>query len=118
MNFSLIKKTLAGEPAFRYKQVWRAVFVDLIEDWLQASTLSKSLRERLTAEAPIAIEAKVQKSHDGKTQKAAICFVSTNKSAEGENTEMHPSFASPDYRGGIRHRVLGGDIVETVLMRR
>jgi 23S rRNA (adenine2503-C2)-methyltransferase len=36
-----------GEPAFRAKQIWQAIYVDLIADPLEISTLSKTLRQKL-----------------------------------------------------------------------
>ncbi|MFH0927874.1 MAG: 23S rRNA (adenine(2503)-C(2))-methyltransferase RlmN [bacterium] len=41
------------EPAFRQKQVRNALFVELIEDWDKATTLSKELREVLKQVVPI-----------------------------------------------------------------
>ena len=30
MNLSIIKEVLSGEPSFRFKQVYKAIFVDFI----------------------------------------------------------------------------------------
>ncbi|MHC1740925.1 MAG: 23S rRNA (adenine(2503)-C(2))-methyltransferase RlmN [Anaerolineaceae bacterium] len=38
---------ILGEPAFRAKQIWQAIYCDLINDPAQISTLSKSLRQKL-----------------------------------------------------------------------
>jgi len=38
-----------GEPAFRARQTWRAVYVDLIADPLEITTLSKPLRQKLAS---------------------------------------------------------------------
>jgi len=32
MNLDKLKEVLKGEPTFRYKQAWQAIFVDLIKD--------------------------------------------------------------------------------------
>ena len=36
-----------GEPTFRAKQIWHAVYVDLVADPMEISTLSKPLRQKL-----------------------------------------------------------------------
>lgn len=36
-----------GEPAFRAKQIWHAIYVDLVADPMEISTLSKPLRQKL-----------------------------------------------------------------------
>src|SRR3989344_9135855 len=42
-----------GEKDYRLKQVKKAVFVDLINNWDEAATLSKELREEIKKEFPI-----------------------------------------------------------------
>lgn len=42
-----------GESSYRLKQIKKAVFVDLINDWEEATTLSKDLREELAKNFPI-----------------------------------------------------------------
>ena len=42
-----------GEKDYRLKQVKKAVFVDLISDWDEATTLSKELREEIKKEFPV-----------------------------------------------------------------
>jgi len=37
-----------GEKDYRLKQIKKAVFVDLIKDWEEATTLSKELREEIS----------------------------------------------------------------------
>src|SRR3990170_1347283 len=39
-----------GESGYRLKQIKKAVFVDLIKDWEEATTLSKKLREEIKKE--------------------------------------------------------------------
>lgn len=53
MDLNKLEKILEKEPAFRLKQVKKAVFRDLIEGWSEISTLPKNLREQLTKECPI-----------------------------------------------------------------
>jgi 23S rRNA (adenine2503-C2)-methyltransferase len=67
-----IKKILKNEPAFRLKQVKKALYSDLIENWEDATTLSKDLRQKLLKAYPIP-ELKVDKlleSKEGQTAKA------------------------------------------------
>ena len=40
----------AGEPSFRVDQIWKALYVNLVENPEQISTLSKTLRSRLSAD--------------------------------------------------------------------
>jgi len=72
MNLSKLEKILKSEPAFRLAQAKKAVFFDLIEDWGEATTLSKGLRERLQKEVPFEIKGKVLVSKDERTVKAAL----------------------------------------------
>src|SRR3989344_4469550 len=41
------------DKPFRLKQIKKAVFQDLVENWSQVSTLPKNLREQLTKEYPL-----------------------------------------------------------------
>jgi len=59
MNIDKIKLILADEPAYRMKQVWHSIFVDLIDSWDKCTTLPKVLREKLNAEAPLEIACEV-----------------------------------------------------------
>src|SRR3989338_8902346 len=44
-----------GEKDYRLKQIKKAVFVDLVNSWDEATTLSKELREEIKKEFPISI---------------------------------------------------------------
>jgi 23S rRNA (adenine2503-C2)-methyltransferase len=72
MNLSKLEEILKKEPAFRLKQAKKAVSFDLIEDWSEATTLSKDLRETLQKEVPLEIKGKMLVSKDNRTVKAAI----------------------------------------------
>jgi len=72
MNLEKLEKILKKEPAFRLKQAEKAVFSDLIEDWEEATTLSKNLREKLQKEVPLEIKGRTFVSKDSRTVKAAI----------------------------------------------
>ncbi|MFH1423627.1 MAG: 23S rRNA (adenine(2503)-C(2))-methyltransferase RlmN [Candidatus Nealsonbacteria bacterium] len=74
MNFKEIIKILEKEPAFRLKQIKKAVFDDLIEGWAGATTLSLGLRQKLESISPI-YELTVEKeltSKDGGTSKVLL----------------------------------------------
>ena len=49
MNIINLEKFLKekGEKDYRLKQVKKAVFVDLVNDWNEATTLAKELREKI-----------------------------------------------------------------------
>ena len=71
MGTKKIAKILEKEPAFRLKQIKKAVFGDLIENWDEAATLPLVLRKTLQADCPISeLEAeKLLTSKDGQTLK-------------------------------------------------
>jgi 23S rRNA (adenine2503-C2)-methyltransferase len=72
MNLSKLEEILKSEPAFRLKQAKKAVFFDLVENWEEATTLAKDLRENLKKEVSLEIKGKMLVSKDGRTVKAAI----------------------------------------------
>lgn len=56
MNLTQIETVLEKEPAYRLRQVKKAVFQDLIDDWNKATTLPLNLREILNRESPLSIK--------------------------------------------------------------
>ena len=72
MNLSKLKQILEDQPKFRLTQVEQAIFKDLIEDWDEAQTLPKPLRDRLKTECPLEITETHQTSRDGNTTKTLI----------------------------------------------
>ena len=70
MDLSKLEKLLAGEPAFRKKQVKQLVFCDLIDNWSEATTLSLGLRAKLEKYWPLEIEAGTFVAKDKRTAKA------------------------------------------------
>jgi 23S rRNA (adenine2503-C2)-methyltransferase len=72
MNFKLLEKFFASQPAYRLLQAKKAIFQDFISNWNEATTLPKDLREKLEKDYPINIESKAFKSLDGNTVKALI----------------------------------------------
>ncbi len=77
MNLAAIKKILSAEPGYRHKQVNEAIFGLLIDDWSEALTLPKALRERLAEEAPLQISAEVVA--ENRTEKALVELSDGNK---------------------------------------
>src|SRR3989338_2832506 len=53
MGTKKIAKILEKEPAFRLKQIKKAVFGDLIENWDEITTLPSALRQHLQDCCPI-----------------------------------------------------------------
>lgn len=90
MNWNSLENLLAAEPAFRRRQVKEAIFKNLIESWRQATSLSLALRERLEAEAPLDIRAKLVSSGVDKVDKALISY------DDGSQTET----VLMEHRGG------------------
>jgi 23S rRNA (adenine2503-C2)-methyltransferase len=72
MNLSFLAKTLLEYPKYRLEQARRLVFVDLIENWDEATTLPGELREELNKKCPLDIGTDVFESEDKKTIKALI----------------------------------------------
>jgi 23S rRNA (adenine2503-C2)-methyltransferase len=72
MNLKNLEKILQDEPKFRLKQAKQAVFIDLIENWSEATNFSLPLREKLNQECALAIQGKIFKSRDSDSLKALI----------------------------------------------
>ena len=74
MILEKLENILKTEPSFRLKQVKRAVFHELINDWDQATNLSLVLREKLKKECPLEINHQLFFSKDKNTVKALIAL--------------------------------------------
>ncbi|MFZ4631593.1 MAG: 23S rRNA (adenine(2503)-C(2))-methyltransferase RlmN [Patescibacteria group bacterium] len=73
MNLSKLSSLLQSEPKYRFVQVNKAIWQDFISSWQEVSSLPKNLREKLDAECPLGIIAKVDKNHSkNKSVKALI----------------------------------------------
>lgn len=70
MNLSALKDILKDQPRFRYEQVERAIYHDLIEGWQEATNLPAALRESLEEGCPLTIEAEISASRG--SEKALI----------------------------------------------
>ena len=53
MDLAKIEKILEKEPSFRLKQIKKAIFSDLIENWQEAANLPQNLRQKLSENCPI-----------------------------------------------------------------
>ncbi len=63
---------MASCPAFRMRQVYKAIFHDLAGSWEEVSVLPKNLRESLGKEAPLTIDADISEAKDGNSAKALV----------------------------------------------
>ncbi len=72
MNIEKLKEVLSGQPSYRFKQIQKSIFGDLIENWEGATTLPKELREKLNHDCPLDIKGEILKTGDKKTLKALI----------------------------------------------
>jgi len=73
MNIEKLSQILlADQPAFRFKQVQKLIYQDLIGDWQEASNLPLVLREKLNQECPLNIEGEMLEIDQKKSTKKAI----------------------------------------------
>lgn len=57
MNLSALDKILASQPAYRKKQIRQAVYLQLISNWDEATTLPAELKQKLKEDCPLEISA-------------------------------------------------------------
>lgn len=74
MDLSRLKELLAGEPKFRYKQIYDAVYRRYISSWEEAGDIPKELRVKLAEYCPLDISADISPSQNKRTVKAGIYF--------------------------------------------
>jgi len=72
VNLENLNKVLEGQPSYRMKQVYDAVFREFVSDWNEAQSLPKDLRAVLSQECPLDIEAEIFEARDGSTVKAGL----------------------------------------------
>jgi len=95
MDTKEIAKILEKEPAFRLKQIKKAVFGDLIESWAEATTLSLELRQKLESISPI-YELTLEKQLISKDGQATKILLSAQDDSKIEAVLMrHGSTNSP-----------------------
>jgi 23S rRNA (adenine2503-C2)-methyltransferase len=74
MNLEKLENILIEEPKFRLKQAKQAIFIDLIDDWNQATNFPLPLREKLNQACPLNIKAEIFKSRGHDSVKALIAL--------------------------------------------
>jgi len=74
MNLQILDQLLQNEPQFRQKQVYQAIFDRLLNDWEQATNLSKQLRDQLQQQFPLTLNSHIFSSKIDRTIKALITF--------------------------------------------
>jgi len=72
MNLEKLENILSEEPKFRLKQAKQAIFIDLINNWDQATNFPLELREKLNQDCPLEIKAETLISREGNSIKALI----------------------------------------------
>ena len=79
MNIEKLKEVLKDQPKFRFKQCYKAVFFDFIENWNDVSVLPLELREKLNKECPLEIKSEFTESQNKKTIKALVILEDDKK---------------------------------------
>lgn len=64
MNLNKLQEIIKNEPFYRIKQIKKAVFQDLIENWQEATALPLVLRQKLNENCSLCINAKIFSSED------------------------------------------------------
>jgi 23S rRNA (adenine2503-C2)-methyltransferase len=72
MDLSKLNEVLGGEPKYRATQARDFLFKNLIDNWEQATSFTKELREKLNVECPLDIKADVLVSKKEDSVKARI----------------------------------------------
>ena len=76
MDLNKVEEILKEEPAFRLKQIKKAIFIVLIKNWSEVTTLPQNLRQELSENCPLS-ELKAEKilsSEDNQTVKALFAL--------------------------------------------
>ncbi|MCL5985741.1 MAG: 23S rRNA (adenine(2503)-C(2))-methyltransferase RlmN [Actinobacteria bacterium] len=83
LDLDKLKVILAqsGEPPYRFKQIFSAMYKDLKESFLDITELPRDLRDQLTAELPITTvrEVKLVRSSDESAVKAVFSLEDSNR---------------------------------------
>lgn len=95
MDFKKIEEIVKKEPAFRLKQVKKAVFSDLIESWDKATILPQNLRKKLSENCPID-ELKAEKIFSSENKEVVrVLFILKDGSKVESVLMRHGSINSP-----------------------
>lgn len=79
MKLEILSEILKLEPAYRQKQIAKAIFCDLISDWNEATVLPIVLREKLNKLFPLELECEMV---EGRDAKKALLTLSDNLKIE------------------------------------
>lgn len=79
MQINSLEKLLENEPSYRASQIKKAIFVDLIDDFNKISSLPKTLREKLSQELDLKINATIKKEPKNQTKKVLITLSDGSK---------------------------------------
>lgn len=72
MNLEKLETILANQPQYRIKQVYQAIFNNLIDDWTKISSLPLNLRQEFSKNCDLKIEGEIFMAKDKRSQKALI----------------------------------------------
>jgi len=72
MDFKILDKILSSERPYRLKQVNKAIFKDLLNNWDDATSLPLELRGVLSRQFPLSIDGRIIDSRESDTVKAII----------------------------------------------
>lgn len=134
MNIEKLKHILKDEPGYRVRQALKSVYVDLISDWQENTTLPKALREELEKECPLVVDAEIFDAKKGNTVKALITLEDGKKvetvlmrHSDGRNTvcvssqvgcPMRCTFCATGMQGFSRHLTADEIIVQVLFFAR
>lgn len=130
MDWKKIESILAGQPAFRTRQVRKALFVDLLDSWNQVSVLPKDLREKLKEKCSLEIKGEVFSEEREFSQKAVLTLADGVKietvlmaKEEGKNSvcvscqagcSLGCAFCATGGLG-LQRNLTGNEIIEQIL---
>ena len=77
MNLTNLRQLLEDQPKYRLKQVYEAIYKQLVNDWSEAINLPLALRQSLRQQCPLEIKAVIFESVNA--EKAAIEFFDGKK---------------------------------------
>jgi len=102
MNLDKLEEVLQDQPKYRLKEAYDFVFVKFIDNWDQATSFSKDLRDKLNKQCPLYIEAQslISKSKDSIKAKIRL-----KDNAEIESVLMRHKDPSTSLRASSRNTV-------------
>ncbi|MDD5749589.1 MAG: 23S rRNA (adenine(2503)-C(2))-methyltransferase RlmN [Patescibacteria group bacterium] len=79
MDFDKLYKILKDQPKYRVSQAKAVIFDQLADNWEQASTLPKELKNQLNQACPLEIKGETKISSDGQSIKALLILADDQK---------------------------------------